>query len=320
MMRRDWFNRLKGVVISLALTLGLFFPGLVSAAGDAIVSVSAPGQAVSSGDTFTVTIAVEPNNDIAGMQFDLSFDPSLVTVDSVEEGNLLSQDGASIYFEAGTVDNVAGTISGVYGAIISPGQTVSGAGTFATITLTAGAEGGVCPLTLSNVVVGDIDGQSVPVSVVDGEVTINRPPVLSAIGNKSVDEGELLEFTILATDPDGGSLTYSASNLPDGAIFDPETRTFSWTPLYNQAEVYAAIHFEVSDGSLTDSEDITITVNQAYEDWDTNSDGAVNVLDIIMVGQHWGEMGPIAWIQEDVNEDGTINVLDIILIGQHWTA
>ena len=91
----------------------------------------------------------------------------------------------------------------------------------------------------------------------------NSPSELNPIGDKTVNEGQLLEFTISATDADGHSLTYSASNLPQGANFDPDTQTFSWTPGYDQAGVYPDIHFEVSDGSLTDSEDITITVNTA---------------------------------------------------------
>jgi hypothetical protein len=89
-------------------------------------------------------------------------------------------------------------------------------------------------------------------------ITIKTPPVLDPIGNKAVDENSLLEFTINATDPDGDSLTYSASSLPVGATFVGQT--FSWLPSYEQAGVYN-VHFEVTDGELTDSEDITITVN-----------------------------------------------------------
>jgi hypothetical protein len=89
---------------------------------------------------------------------------------------------------------------------------------------------------------------------------VNRPPVLNAIGNKTVNEGVLLTFTISASDPDGDSLTCSASNLPQGASFSSSTRTFSWTPGFSQAGTYANIHFAVSDGTLTDSEDITIPV------------------------------------------------------------
>ncbi len=92
---------------------------------------------------------------------------------------------------------------------------------------------------------------------------VNQAPVLAPIGNKTVNEGQLLEFTISATDPDGDPLTYSASNLPSGASFDPATRTFSWTPSYIQAGPYEDVHFEVTDGTLTDSEDIDITVNEA---------------------------------------------------------
>jgi len=134
-----------------------------------------------------------------------------------------------------------------------------------------------------------------------------------------VDEGALLEFTVSANDPNGDTLTYSASNLPSGASFVPQTRTFSWTPSYSQAGSHLDIHFEVSDGESTDSEDIIITVNNVFN-VDLNSDGSVNVLDATQVGQHWDETGAPGWIPEDINEDGNINVLDIIALGQNWTG
>ena len=93
----------------------------------------------------------------------------------------------------------------------------------------------------------------------------NRPPVLAAIGAKSVNENVLLSFTIAATDPDTGetaALVYSASNLPGGSHFDPDTHIFTWTPDYDQAGTYPAVHFEVEDVfAATDSENITITVH-----------------------------------------------------------
>ena len=89
----------------------------------------------------------------------------------------------------------------------------------------------------------------------------NTPPELDPIGNMSVDEGQLLTFTITATDPENDPLTYSADNLPVGASFDPENQTFSWIPGYDQAGTYDSVKFQVSDGSLTDYEEINITVN-----------------------------------------------------------
>jgi predicted RNA-binding protein with TRAM domain len=89
---------------------------------------------------------------------------------------------------------------------------------------------------------------------------VNRPPVLNPIGSRTVNEGEKVEIVITATDPDGDGLTYSASNLPAGATFDPIAQKFSWTPGYDQAGSYQ-VTFNVSDGELSASETITITVN-----------------------------------------------------------
>jgi hypothetical protein len=84
---------------------------------------------------------------------------------------------------------------------------------------------------------------------------------LDHIGNKSVNEYSNLTFTISATDPEDDSLTYTASDLPDGATFDPGTRAFSWTPTISQSGTYN-VTFTVRDiYDNSDSEIIAITVN-----------------------------------------------------------
>jgi len=89
---------------------------------------------------------------------------------------------------------------------------------------------------------------------------VNPAPTLDAIGDKTISEGQALSFTVTAADPDNNTLIYTASGLPAGANFNSATATFSWTPTYTQSGAYSNVHFEVSDGGLTDSEDITITV------------------------------------------------------------
>jgi len=104
-------------------------------------------------------------------------------------------------------------------------------------------------------------------SVDSGEATwaprvANRPPVLDPIGSKSVGEGGQLSFTITASDPDGDSLSYSASNLPAGADLAVGTQTFDWIPGHDSAGSYILI-FKVTDGgtpSLSDEESVTINV------------------------------------------------------------
>ena len=93
---------------------------------------------------------------------------------------------------------------------------------------------------------------------------VNGAPVFTAGGeSQAVDENRTLTFGVEATDPDGDPLTYTASDLPPGASFDPATRQFSWTPDYTQAGEYT-VAFTASDGtrsySLSGTKDVTITV------------------------------------------------------------
>ena len=89
----------------------------------------------------------------------------------------------------------------------------------------------------------------------------NHPPELNPIGNKTIDEASELSFSISASDPDGDTLTYSASVLPSGATFDPGSKTFSWTPTYSQSGIYNVTFVVTDSNGDSDSETITITVN-----------------------------------------------------------
>ena len=57
--------------------------------------------------------------------------------------------------------------------------------------------------------------------------------------------------------------TFTATNLPRGAVFDPPTRTFRWVPAADQAGSYPSVHFEAADGVSTVSENVTLTVTEA---------------------------------------------------------
>lgn len=105
-------------------------------------------------------------------------------------------------------------------------------------------------------------------------VSTNHAPVLATIGSKSVGEGNSLSFIANASDSDGDSLTYSASNLPSGANFNPSSRTFSWTPNSSQAGSYS-VTFSVSDGTLTDLETVAISV-ESNALLDSDGDGVLD--------------------------------------------
>ena len=96
---------------------------------------------------------------------------------------------------------------------------------------------------------------------------VNVAPVLGLIGNQTTDELVLLTFTASATDADlpANTLTYSLSGEPAGAVIDPVTGVFTWTP--TEAQGPGSYTFDVvvtDDGTpnLNDFETITVTVNE----------------------------------------------------------
>jgi len=105
---------------------------------------------------------------------------------------------------------------------------------------------------------GLADDLTVNIEVTPPQPT-NQAPDFQAVSNQTVIAGSNLIFQIEATDPDGDSLTYSATNLPQGAVFNVPNRTFSWTPTALQVGNHTA-SFSVTDGQLSDALDVEITV------------------------------------------------------------
>ena len=105
-------------------------------------------------------------------------------------------------------------------------------------------------------------------SLADSEVVAitvtntNRPPVLDAIGAKSVAEGANLSFRTHASDPDGNIPTLSAVGVPLNATFVDSLNgsgSLVFKPDYSQSGVFN-VTFIAGDGSLADSEVVAITV------------------------------------------------------------
>lgn len=239
----------------LLLALVLLIPGTLA------VDVNSSNKIVAPGQSFDLNVSIDPlGTPIAGAQLNFAFNKSILKINSVTEGNLFNQNGAITFFSGGNINNSAGTVINIFNAIIGK-YNVTTRGTFIIINITATGSTGISGINLSNVKISDPSGYPVTFNMTNATVRINSPPVLTAIGNKTVNEGQALNFTISAVDPDGSTLTFSASNLPTGANFNPVTRTFQWTPGYDQSGTYAKVYFEVFDGLYTVYENITITVN-----------------------------------------------------------
>jgi hypothetical protein len=91
----------------------------------------------------------------------------------------------------------------------------------------------------------------------------NQSPLLDSIRSQVMNEGQVLEFRVSATDPDGDTIILSVENIPTNATFVDSgdgAGSFTFNPDYAQSGVYD-VTFIASDGSLADSEVVQITVN-----------------------------------------------------------
>ncbi|MBL8042509.1 MAG: putative Ig domain-containing protein, partial [Nitrospira sp.] len=108
---------------------------------------------------------------------------------------------------------------------------------------------------------------------IEDQVT-NQAPVLAAIGNQTVGEGQALTLTATASDPNAGqTLTFSLANgtsgqVPAGATINPASGAFSWTPTELQGPGTYTFDVVVTDNgapTLSDRETITVTVNEVNQ-------------------------------------------------------
>ncbi|CAG0986394.1 hypothetical protein FLAV_02061 [Flavobacteriales bacterium] len=92
---------------------------------------------ISAGQTFDIGVKVDPQSiAIAGAQLDISYNKSVLKINSIMEGNLFKQYGTTTIFNGGVIDNSLGRAVNIYGSIIGQknGQTP---GTFIIINATA---------------------------------------------------------------------------------------------------------------------------------------------------------------------------------------
>ena len=102
----------------------------------------------------------------------------------------------------------------------------------------------------------ELDTELITITIGD----VNRPPVFTPIGSQAVDEGSLLEFTVVANDPDENNVTLNAINAPNGASFDSVTGLFSWTPDYLQEGTYTVTFTATDDGDPIESSEIGVPI------------------------------------------------------------
>ena len=138
---------------------------------------------VSVEEKFTATLSVSDVRELSGAQFILAFNPAVLEVADVNEGDFLSQDGSRTFFQVTNIDNVGGELSGIRLARLGQGG-VSGSGVLLQVVFRAKAAGN-SPLTLRDVKLGSVSGDQIPSDVSVATVTVS--PVPDVTGDGRVD-------------------------------------------------------------------------------------------------------------------------------------
>ena len=89
---------------------------------------------------------------------------------------------------------------------------------------------------------------------------------MKLIGNRGARPDLRLAFTVSATDADSSdsvTLSIGTGGLPPGAVFDPSTGAFGWTPTRSEGSQLFTVNFVAQDNGspqLSDTETVKIGV------------------------------------------------------------
>ncbi len=227
------------------------------------VTISLPNAVGSPGTEvlFPITVSDLTGLEVTSFQFQINYDKSAVYLTGISTtGTKVSGNTPTI-----KVDTAKGYLRMAW-ASSSP---LSGDGVLVNIKIKFKTSGAT-PLEFGDIVYdnGNVNPKSfgpstLNVSWVNGSATVstvNNPPVFDPVEDKTVNEGETLTFTVNATDAEGDPISYSVDKRPDGASFDPSTKTFTWTPGFNQAGTYE-VDFIANDGNSSSVLTVNIVVN-----------------------------------------------------------
>ena len=209
--------------------------------GDHTITVQVTDGSLTDSETLTVTVN------------EVNVAPVLNAIGDKGTSKLVELTFTATASDTDVVDDVANTLTFSLGGIVPPDAAITSAGVFT--------------WTPTELQVGLHD---ITVQVTDGSLTasetltvtvrdVNVAPVLDAIDNKTVNEFVELTFTATASGDDALTFSLGGTVPPDAAITDDGN--FTWTPTESQDGDHT-ITVQVTDGSLTDSETLTVTVNE----------------------------------------------------------
>jgi Cohesin domain len=147
------------------------FVGGISTVDATIVSLSPASAAIGGiGGTVHLKVDISDVTDLYAFQFDLSFDPSILSALTITEGSFLASGGGTSFIP-GTIDDLTGVITFTANALSGPVSGVNGSGHLADIEFEALLLG-TSAVTLSNVTLLDSLSADIAATTTSGSVSV----------------------------------------------------------------------------------------------------------------------------------------------------
>jgi hypothetical protein len=172
-------------VVSVFILITLLLAGTVNA--ETIVAFAPSQLSVEENEEFTLDIMIESNVNVSGAEMELVYDPALMEVVSVAEGNFFKQGGENTIFSKGTIDNELGTVTNIYSVIMGDDMMLD-RDVFTTITLQAKDNSGISELEMKNVVITNSAGDNLDATITNAEIAVGNVEINTHESNGETEE------------------------------------------------------------------------------------------------------------------------------------
>ena len=291
------------------------------------VSVSpSPVPSPAIGEQLTLSLNITDGKNVAGYQATIHFNSTALRYVETANGDYLS---ASAFFVPPIVNENRVTLGATTLAGVGNGD-----GTLATLTFEV-IDVKESSLTLSEVILTDSDGETLfPPFIKAGRIeltTVLSPAVVSVTPSSTLSPaaGEQLIFNVdivsgeevaehqLTWKFNNTVLKHISTSQGDylaGGVGNGDGRLMTGTfeVLAVKASTVNVTGYLIGSNGLRyiptfESAEVVVPLFG-----DVNRDGAVNILDLILVGSSFGQPVPAEGNPADVNEDGVVNIVDLV--------
>ncbi len=277
--------------------------------GGSVISISS--QTVAPGSVVTIPIMANNITNVAAYTISLTYNPSVVAVDSVGAGAL----GTPFT----TINNVIGvTQMSAFTATPQSGNVM-----LANVTLrSVGTAGQASPLNLTITALSDNNGTAIPATVSSGIFSIatstlvinaSRANLTAAVvptNNITTGLNTSIVFTVTdGTSPVGGA-TVAVTQGPS-VLGANTTNPVGQATIMVKAATNSTVYATASMPGFTNGTEVFTAKG------DVNGDGRVDIIDALFIAQYTVGTRTINTTVGDVSGDGNANIVDALFIAQY---